>query len=282
MLHACTCTCKYSHYPYSNCVCQSDSENLALREWVHNLRLTMADKEILQSGRWLTANHIQAVNKLLRQMFPGQNGLQDTHQLSVKQTWDCSPDNFVQIIFVEHGHWACLSNVFSDRSDTIELFDSMHTIPTAEGSIGQQACCIAKSAKSELCIDVIGVQMQACTNDCGLFAISMAYDLCRGIDPFTQEVIQDDMRAHLLSCFEEERMTPFPRVAGTLIGRNRIVNSVCFELYCICRRPEFGLMAQCNQCCQWFHRDCVHIPDEVISNEDLPWDCPSCELLIYK
>ena len=242
----------------------------------------MADKEILQSGRWLTANHIQAVNKLLRQMFPCQNGLQDTHKLSVKEKWDGSPDKFVQIIFIEHGHWACLSNKFSDHSDTLELFDSMHTIPTAEGSISRQACCIIKSAKPELSIDVIGVQMQVGASDCGLFAISMAYDLCCGIDPFTQEVVQDDMRAHLVSCFEEERMTPFPRVAKAFFGRNRIVNSVHYEIFCICRRPEFGLMTQCNQCSDWFHQECVHIPDEVIINEDFPWDCPLCELLIDK
>ena len=249
------CTCKFSITLILNVFAQSDSENPALHEWVHNLGLTMADKETLRSGRWLTANHIQAVNKLMRQMFPCQNGLQDTHKLSVKQKWDCSPDKFVQIIFIEHGHWGCLSNKFSDHFGTIELFDSMHTIPTAEGSIGRQACCIAKSANPELIIDVVGVQMQVGANDCGLFAISMAYDLCCGIDPFTHEVVQDNMRAHLISCFEE-RMTPFPRVARKLFGRNRIVNSVCFKLFCMCRRLEFG---QCIQCCEWFHSQlCPH------------------------
>ena len=109
---------------------------------------------------------------------------------------------FVQIIFIKHGHWACLSNKFSDRS--IELFDSMHTVPTGveNGSISRQASCIVNSSRSKLVIDIIGVQKQCGGDDCGLFAISMAFDLCCGIDPFKQMVNRDDMRKHLLSCFD--------------------------------------------------------------------------------
>lgn len=253
-------------------------EDPALQEWVHNLGLTMADKKVLESGRWLTANHIQAVNKLLQQKFPEQNGLQDTHMLSVRKKWNSSPDSFVQIIFVEFGHWACLSNKFTGCSDTIELFDSMHTIPSEDGSIGDQACIIARLPHSELNIDVVGVQLQVGSNDCGLFAISMALDLCCGIDPFTEEVVQEEMREHLLCCFEEEQLTTFSKVERDIEGRNRIVNSVHFELYCVCRMPESGSMTECSECREWYHHDCIAIPIDVVSNEEAQWKCPSCEL----
>ena len=260
-----------------------DRNDPTLCEWVHGLGLTMADKNVLQQhGQWLTANHIQAANKLLQKAFPHQNGLQDTHHLSEKQVWNSNPEKFVQIIFIKHGHWACLSNKFSDES--IELFDSMHTVPTEveHGSISRQASCILKSLKPKIVIHVIGVQKQYGGDDCGLFAISMAFDLCCGIDPFTQIVNQDQMRDHLLSCFEEEVITPFPKVPRKNIAKmKRIIKSVSFKLFCVCRGPEYGLMVQCNHCQEWFHPVCVHIPNEVLLNENLPWLCYSCEFPVY-
>ena len=240
----------------------------------------MADKKVLQQrGQWLTANHIQAANKLLQNAFPHQNGLQDTHHLSDKGVWNSSPECFVQIIFIKHGHWAYLSNKFSDKS--IELFDSMHTVPTGveNGSISRQASCIVKSSKSKLVIDIIGVQKQYGGEDCGLFAISMAFDLCCGIDPFKQMVNQDDMRKLLLSCFEEEVMTTFPKVPRkNITNMKRVIKSVSFKLFCVCRGQEYGLMVACSHCHKWFHPVCVNIPSEVLLHEDLPWLCSSCEL----
>ncbi len=37
-------------------------EYLGFTRWVDNLRLSMADREILSNGRLLTANHISAAN----------------------------------------------------------------------------------------------------------------------------------------------------------------------------------------------------------------------------
>ncbi len=188
----------------------ASEDSLALKEWVHDLCITLVDRKILTSGKLLTANHISAVNKLLKKSFPSQNGLQDTHYLAVKQKWASDANNFVQIIFIDFGHWACLSNKFSDAE--IELFDSMYTIPVEDGSIFKQVCCISKSPRPNLTVNVIRVQPQCGGADCGLFAISMAVDLCFGLDPFKQRVVQDDMREHLLSCFEIQLMSPFPKV----------------------------------------------------------------------
>ena len=69
----------------------------------------MADKEALVSGKLLTANHIAAATTLMKQSFPSQNGLQDTHYLAEKGEWNSGVDGFVQIIFIDPGHCACLS-----------------------------------------------------------------------------------------------------------------------------------------------------------------------------
>ena len=240
----------------------------------------MAERDILSNGRLLTATHISAANNLFQKKFPLQNGLQDTHYLALKQKWNSNPQDFVQIIFIEPGHWACLSNKFC-AENVVELFDSMYTIPTEGGTILKQACCITRllnTMHSIITIDVIAVTPQVGGADCGLFAISMAYDLCCDTDPFTQEVVQDKMRKHLLDCFEREEMSSFPKVARKeLNSRQRVIKSVSFGIYCICRGPDVKPMASCDVCLEWFHPNCVSIPNDVFEYEDTPWICPNCK-----
>ena len=147
---------------------------------------------------------------------------------------------------VHHLRIACLSNKFCELGE-VELFDSMFT---EDCPITKQACCITKSqntTESSLTINVIGVQTQVGGADCGLFSISMAFDLCCSIDPFTQRVDQDQIRTHLLQCFEKEEITSFPEVQRKgLDTMRRVVNSITVELYCICRGPDFPRMACCD------------------------------------
>ena len=240
----------------------------------------MAEREILSNGRLLTANHISAANTLFCKKFPLQNGLQDTHYLATKRKWNSIPQDFVQVIFIAPGHWACLSNKFSVGNE-VELFDSMYTIPYEGGTVLKQACCITRSLNrmySSITINVIGVTPQVGGADCGLFAISMAYDLCCDIDPFTQEVVQDKMRAHLLECFEKEEISSFPKVPRkALESRRRVIKSVCFDIYCVCRGPEVKPMASCDVCLEWFHPGCVDVPNDVFEFEATVWICPSCK-----
>ena len=238
----------------------------------------MLERETLCNGGLLTASHISAANSLLQKKFKLQNGLHDSHYLAVKQEWNSGPQDFVQIIYVKPGHWACLSNKFCVEN-TVELFDSMHTEPIEEGTILKQACCILKSqnaSASNITINVISVTPQEGGTDCGLFAICMAYDLCIGIDPSTQRVLQAKMREHLLYCFENEEISAFPRVKQGFT-RKRVLLSLSFSIYCICRGPDIKPMASCDVCMEWFHPSCVSIPDEVFQYEETSWICPKCK-----
>ena len=140
------------YFPTSN-----DSHLFA--DWVKALSLTIEDKRILMEGDWLSANHISAAQHLLRKAFPSQHGLQDTHYLAEKNEWLSSPTKFVQVLFIPPGHWACLSNKFC-ASDEVDLFDSLHTLPIADGSIAKQASRILQSNSPSMFINVINVQRQ--------------------------------------------------------------------------------------------------------------------------
>ena len=161
------------YYPTSN-----DSHLFA--DWVKALSLTIEDKRILMEGDWLSANHISAAQHLLRKAFPSQHGLQGTHYLAEKNKWLSSPTKFVQVLFIPPGHWACLSNKFC-ASDEVDLFDSLHTLHIADGSIAKQASRILQSNSPSMVINVINVQRQDNYSDCGLFALAMAYDLCSNL-----------------------------------------------------------------------------------------------------
>ena len=257
------------YFPTSN-----DSHLFA--DWVKALSLTIEDKRILMEGDWLSANHISAAQHLLRKAFPSQHGLQDTHYLAEKNEWLSSPKKFVQVLFIPPGHWACLSNKFC-ASDEVDLFDSLHTLPIADGSIAKQASRILQSNSPSMVINVINVQRQDNYSDCGLFALAMAYDLCSNIDPSKSGHVQARMREHMCDCYENENISPFP-YAPKPARSKRVLHKVQVDLHCICRQPESKPMACCDQCYTWYHPNCVDIPEQVFEQPDCPWVCEPCKL----
>ena len=260
---------------FSDSLPECDSPELT--SWINELGLSVADETTLVCGKWLSANHISAANRLLRAQFPSQNGLQDTCVLQQKGTWSSNPDGFVQIIFISHGHWACISNKYSSLW-IVALFDSLHTVPSGDGSIVKQVCSILRSNEPAITINVINVGIQAGSNDCGLFAIAMAYDLCAGIDPVTKAYNQGEMRSHLHSCFSNKRLKAFPSTDKHITAR--ILGQVTLEIYCVCRMPELAKRMVCCDCCGiWYHKGCIPIPTAVLhdQNNEIPWQCPQCK-----
>ena len=171
----------------------------SLTMWINDLCLSSNDRSILRSGQWLTANHISAAQSLLKQTHPLQNGLCYTSYLLDRFQWSSVPDDFVQIIHVGGAHWACVSNQFckEDEKHVVDLFDSLHTTPG--NTIKEQVCTILRCKKSILTIRVINVQQQTTGDSCGLFAIAMATDICRGKDPFRSTYDENEMRKNVMT-----------------------------------------------------------------------------------
>ena len=112
-----------------------------------------------------------AVNTLLKQQYPGQNGLQDTAVLSQHLEWESSNSNFVQILHVKPNHWVCASNVLS-TPDTVEVFDSLPA--TFNSTLTTQVAAMLHSSLLKFTLHYIEVQHQNGTDDCGVFAIAFA------------------------------------------------------------------------------------------------------------
>ena len=66
------------------------------------------------------------------------------------------------------------------------------------------------STTSSPVMKVIRPQKQMGVKDCGLFSIAFATSIAFGQNPARQKFQQQSMRAHLVNCFENKKMIPFP------------------------------------------------------------------------
>ena len=242
-----------------------------------NLQLTKEEYEIITGGKWLSANCMSAANQLLKKEFPFQQGLNDTSLLADRMEWSSKPEDFVQIIHIPSGDWACVSNKFCLPNE-VDLFDSLHKIPSSTGSIARQSCAILKLDTSSFIINIINVQFQETFDDCGLFSIAMAFDLCNSVDPYSRNYDQGKMRQHLKDGFKKLCFSPFPQERKCAVRRNRVIKQVKVDVHCVCRQPECVPMVCCDSCNTWYHSSCVSVSDEVFEKSDCPWSCEFCKL----
>ena len=162
--------------------------------------------------------------------------------------------------------------MLAERSNCVQIYDSMYSSKTSSHvrkQLGMLSYLFIQDS-DELIVQHMNMQHQIGGNDCGLFAIAA---LCYGDDSSTHRYFQNK-RAHLRSCISSAHLTPFPS------QRKRRANTIkCMEylpLYCVCRSPVGTDMVMCNKCRQWFHPDCVNVPDLVFSSASAPYVCPKC------
>ena len=104
---------------------EEQRHSLPSQSWLPHLNLNQEDKNILESGQWLTDKHIVAAQNLLRKQFPHIQGLQPPY-LEQKNLFKPMPSSGVQIVNENSQHWACLSTL-SSPPQAIDLYDSLKT-----------------------------------------------------------------------------------------------------------------------------------------------------------
>ena len=159
-------------------------------------------------------------------------------------------------------------------SRSVAIYDSLPT-GNISSRTKEQIASICFCADKEIHLEFPDVQRQRGGSNCGLFALAFAATLCAGGDPSEQSYVQHKLREHLISCLEGNHMRCFParsrkRTTVTITCRKTI------PVFCICRQPSDGRMAQCCSCLEWFHEDCQHMPQEVWKKKDYVWKCTDC------
>ena len=162
---------------------------------------------ILNKTTWLCDSEIHAGQILLKQKFPLVDGLRDPVIVGALVTPAIS--EFVQIINTG-SHWVCLSTIATSPG-TVKVYDSLYQNVSAVAI--DHSCRMLLYTGSTVTFSNERVQKQTNSNDCGLFALAFATDLCHGLDPTVQSYDQDKMRKHYINCLDLHNMVPFPRTS---------------------------------------------------------------------
>ena len=112
---------------------------------------------------------------------------------------------FVQVINTG-SQWVCLSTISSIRG-TVKIYDSLFIRPSPIAI--DHSCRLLMHTGNQVTFLNEKVQKQTNTNDCGLFALAFATDLCHGIDPVSQCYDPQHMREHYVHCLDSQKGT-FP------------------------------------------------------------------------
>ena len=99
---------------------------------------------------------------------------------------------------------------------------------------------------------MMDVGRQSNGSDCGVLAITFAYDVCSGTDPCTVRFDRNkSIRLHLADYLEKHCLLHFPVVGEQKSAGVKMTQTV--NLHCSCRLPEVrgDKMAKCDICLKY-------------------------------
>ena len=161
-----------------------------------NITLTLEDKHIILDGLRLSDQHMNSAHKLIKQQFPSLNGL----TLSLLQDEMKGPTcNAIQILHVMTNHWILTDTNKSGKM--VLVYDSVYSsLDKSTARLIQKIfCCSPVNI-------IVESSMRATTVVCMLYAT--AYAFRQDLTKVTFH--QPSMRKHLVSCYMNKKMQPFP------------------------------------------------------------------------
>ena len=172
---------------------------------VNKISLLDEDRRIIATGEELNDKHINFVQSLLKKQFKDIQGLTSTLLLTSSPGHPIV-SNGLHIIHTRGSHWIVATTI--GCTDEVLVFDTLYST-------------VDKLTK-ELILNTFGVRQlrmekahkQKGVKDCGVFAIAIATSLAHfGLNGAMActSFNQSGMRDHLLLCFENMCLTPFPQ-----------------------------------------------------------------------
>lgn len=240
------------------------------------------------TGGQLGDEHINAVNQLLRSQFPDFQGLctpvlgqrLSFPEFNIVQGY--AGFFYLQVLHTGADHWVTIE---ISSQEEVRVYDSVFLKPTYHTL--KQIASIVKSKYSKIHILLEKVQCQKNAVDCGIYAVAFLTDLCHRLDPASCNYASSrELRKHLVECFQQGRMSPFPSVASSK-ARPLIKD---LNVYCSCRLPyvleykkreelqadEDVKMIQCDFCSNWYHSFCANLTADQVQRYSKPgvmWLC---------
>ena len=235
--------------------------------------LNVNDRAILQSRKWLNDTLIDASMNLLKYQFPDLEGFETCH-LAAQLDFEKHDKLFIQIInrSTQDGgsHWITVSNI-KCMQDEVTVYDSSYSdLSDAQAEI---VASLIRPVGNLIKVKMSNVYLQINGYDCGLYAIDNATSLAYGRDPSTQSYVPRMMRQHLIGCFENRNIKPFPTATGK--RRKSIKKVIDLPVYCICKMPDtHTVYVYCDNCSNEYHPECVGLKGSI--HESLAFICSNC------
>ena len=224
-----------------------------------------SDRKTISDGKWLYGTYLSVVQFFLKKQFLQVNGLEETALHNDHTILQGS----VQVLHVNGNHWLKISTL--DSSCDITIYDSLHF--TLSEDTKAQLAKLLKSIKETISVKFASTNKQAGTDDCGVFAAAYFTTLVYGEDPSCYVYDQSFMRRHLIKCFDEQLVQPFPVIRKRRAGN---VNLIKIRVYCYCKCVDDGAsMVHCDndKSKEWFHFSCI----DTKVQKGKKWYCNSCK-----
>ena len=267
-------------------ISSDDEENNFDKKSHNNLtssRINLSHKDLknISNQEMLTDNAIHVFQNMIKKQNTDVNGLQDpvlgeTLNFSVYQSIP-----FVQVLHDGRLHWVAIST-YGCRLGEVCLMDSLFNGRIADHT-KRQICAILNCPSEKLKVNVVPVQQQQNSVDCGVFALAYVYYIVsKKRNPSNVFFCTEKMRNHLLQCLSANKFSDFPETNKVL--KRSMAKMIPIDVFCSCRMPwkksEDNLfekqMAECSNCKGWFHRMCERIPDVVFNYSKQTWLCYHC------
>lgn len=168
------------------------------------------NEESIIMGKQLTDLEIDYAQKLLKSQFPHLNGLQST-LIQQKACLEADQVNVkIQIVFCNNRqHWIVATTVDCNDGE-VKVYDSIFSYLDKESLRTVMNLFSTENFKPK--VKLLHSQKQKGSDDCGVFAICFSVAIAFGLNPGTLHVRQEEMRSHLVNCFNKEQFSPFPTV----------------------------------------------------------------------
>ena len=229
----------------------------------------------------LSSDELDVVFKIMKENFGHMfGGLQHTGMgayapgLSMPRFTAVGSKRFVQILH-QPDHWICATNLFSESSHDVFLYDSLYSF-IETSTVAQITSLLRDEDKPDIITFHIRKfrQQELGTRLCGFYAVAAAFSCCLNIDPTGLEFDKFQLQRHLQQCLKSRKVTAFPSINTGRISSTTVVRK---KLHCLCQNQSTKNMVQCSFCSNWYHTKCVNVDDKQLLQVSLAWRGPCCD-----
>ncbi len=196
--------------------------------------ITNKDFIALRKNSMLTDNIINVFQRMMARDLQILDGLQDT-VLGQKLMFRPMPDvPFVQVLHNGEYHWLTISTYGCQEGELNYLYSKFSG--RISNHVMLRICHIMKCRMPKLEINVLPVQEQTNSVDCGVYALAFAHCILQGKDDVAKVLFdQVKMRLHLLKALLKDKCEPFPQ-SQSLKGKRCTAKVIEVDLFCTCHQ----------------------------------------------